>query len=186
VVPTISVDSKGRITSIKDNSCTIKTPVYTAGSGITLSSSNAFSLDSIYSGDTTLKMVVGGRFSNNKLYLSTRDIKINTHGRITANNVNTDITIDLSSLDGISVSSTSKTLYYKGDGPYTDNSFVPGSALYSSYTRTDSSYTFSGQQTGTWVASGTGSLDDTIEISGGSGSSYSIKIYKQSFKKLSI
>lgn len=184
MVPIITVDSKGRVTNIVDNPCTIKTPVYTAGSGITLSSSNAFSLNSIYSGATTIRMVVGGRFSNNKLYLSTRDININTHGRITANNVNTDITIDLSSSAGTSVPSISKTFYYKRDRSYNINSVVSGSALYSSYARSGYSYNLYGQQTGTWVASGPGSLDDTIAISGGSGYGYYINIYKQSFKKL--
>ena len=187
MVPIISVDSKGRITNIQDNPCTIKTPVYTAGSGITLSSSNAFSLTTIYSGDTVLKTVVGGRFSSSKLYLSTRNITINTHGRITANTAGTDITIDLSSLDGISVG-TAKTLYYHTEqGSYVNGEIVPGSALYSTFNR--SGYmNLSGQQTGTWITSGTATLEQTItHNSNSSGEAYGVTyIYKQSFRKLSI
>ena len=178
MVPIISVDSKGRITDIKDNPCTIKTPVYTAGDGITLSSSNVFSLNNIYSQDTTLKMVVGGRFNagENRLYLSTRDIKINTQGRITANNVNYDIAIDLSSLNNISVSATDIRLYTAIK--YDKGSIVSGSALYSNYNIHDHKYDLYGQQNGTWVASGTGSAVGRM-LSG-------IIIYSQPFKKLSI
>lgn len=191
MIPIISVDSKGRITYIRNNPCTITTQVYSAGNGINLSSSGMFGLDTIYYGDTTLKMVVGGRFntSDKRLYLSTRDIKINSHGRIYSNNVNYDISIDLSSLAGISVSSTTNTFYYTGEG-YTNGSMVPGSVLYSGYSKTNSGFNMSGQQSGTWVASGGNWVVDSVTVSGGGGSGassrYTRYMYAQSFKKLSI
>lgn len=187
MVPVIAVDSKGRITTILDNPCTIKTPVYTAGSGITLSSSNEFRLTTPYSDSPFLRVVDGGRISGNRLYLSSRIISINTHGRITDNDPGSELIIDLSSLGGISVGNPT-TLYYNRNYPYSNGEIVSGSALYWSYSASAHSYSLSGQQTGTWIASGTGWLVATITTSsGGSGSgATTAKIYAQSFKRLNM
>lgn len=188
MVPIIAVDSKGRVTYIADNPCTIKTPVYTAGNGITKSSDNKFGLTSVYGSYNMQKVVVGGSISNNRLYLSTRTIQIDTYGRIIGNWASSDIVIDLSSMNnGISVSPTANTFYYK-DGYYTNGSIVPGSSLYSSYSVDGSNYSLHGQQTGTWIAVGSRNVAAIVsKPSSGSGSSgWTVYIYSQSFKKLSI
>lgn len=182
MVPIISVDSKGRITNIQDNPCTIKTPVYTAGSGITLSSSNEFRLTTVYSGSTYLTVVNGGRVSNKKLYLSSRIITIGVHGRITSNTAGSELIIDLSSLGGVSTGTATRLYYSSLYGSYGNGETVSGSNLYTTFNR---GY-LHGQQSGTWIASGTATLEETIYTgSNGSGGGYvTAKIYSQSFKKL--
>ena len=173
-VPVISVDSKGRITYIRNNPCTV-------------------GLDTIYYGDTTFKAVVGGWFNsgNKRLYLSTRDIKINSHGRIYANNVNYDISIDLSSLAGISVSSTTNTLYTYS--PVGNGAFAPGSSLFSNYSKRNNGFNMYGQQNGTWVAIGNAWHVDHVQWTETSGwgsqaehSYHSSDVYAQNFRRLSI
>lgn len=173
-VPVISVDSKGRITYIRNNPCTV-------------------GLDTIYYGDTTFKAVVGGWFNsgNKRLYLSTRDIKINSHGRIYANNVNYDISIDLSSLAGISVSSTTNTLYTHS--PVANGEFAPGSVLYSNYSKRTNGFDMYGQQNGTWIATSGAWHVDHVQwyVKEGKGSYststlYSSDVYAQNFRRLSI
>ena len=173
-VPVISVDSKGRITYIRNNPCTV-------------------GLDTIYYGDTTFKAVVGGWFNsgNKRLYLSTRDIKINSHGRIYANNANYDISIDLSSLAGIAVSSTTNTFY--SYTTFDNGAFAPGSALYSNYSKRGDGFNWYGQQNGTWIATGNAWHVDHVQWyttsgygSHSSSTSHSADVYAQNFRRLSV
>src|SRR5574344_1924100 len=191
MVPIISVDSKGRLTYIRDNPCTIKTPVYSAGNGISLSSSNVFSLTNAYAGNNTLKMVVGGGFSpgNNYLHLFTRDISIDSYGRVTSNNVGTPIVIDLTSLQGISVSPLTNIYWYKtaDSNGYANGQIVSGSGL---WTSKDGSNHLSGSYIATSgaVAEGTETTHTAGSGGSGGGGGYSSTwyIFKQGFRKLSI
>ena len=189
MVPIISVDSKGRITDIKDNPCTIKTPVYSAERPIILTDyNNRFGLETRFDRYDSFKVISGCRFSNNKLYLSTRGIEVDKHGLINRMSIGSDITIDLSSLAGISISSEIYQFYMLGHY-YANGAFVPGSGLYSSYTKNDDYFDMHGQQGGTWIASGEAWLVDTVVSTSCNGSSCSSTyhyVYAQRFRRLSI
>ena len=193
MVPIISVDSKGRITDIKDNPCTIKTPVYTAERPIILTDyNNRFGLETRFDRYDSFKVISGCRFSNNKLYLSTRGIEVDKHGLIDRMSIGSDITIDLSSLAGISISSETYQLYIH-DHYYTPSTFVAGSQLYSSYSKRDKGFSWYGQQNGTWIAIGNAWLVDRVEWTETSGNgshssttSHSSAVYAQRFRRLSI
>ena len=190
IVPVISVDSKGRVTNIRNNPCTIKTPVYTAERPIILTDyNNRFGLETRFDRYDSFKVISGCRFSNNKLYLSTRGIEVDKHGLINRMSIGSDITIDLSSLAGISISSETYQ-FYMLNHYYAEGAFAPGSKLYSSYTKDDGDYFvyMHGQQNGTWIASGEAWKVITVSMGGegSSSSSSTYNVYAQRFRRLSI
>lgn len=190
MVPIISVDSKGRITYIQDNPCTIKTPVYTAGSGITLSSSNQFGLTTLYDRNIVFDTVIAGRLEGKRLHFTRKHIVVDPHGRISGNSYTTEIIIDLSSLGGMSVGE-SITFYVRSR--YNNGELVSGSQLYASYSKRSNGFDMYGQQNGTWIATGNAWHVDNVQwteqYGGGSHTSsvsYSSNMYAQNFRKLSV